>query len=127
MIKLNSTSIKNADVGDWLVVKPYGSYVAFAGVVIQQTDCSYAFMYLPECHTFPWGGKCNSVEKLIKELNFKFEFVEKANVDLPITIHTFQDVSLEDNRKERQKVIRKIVEGLEKDEGLVKKGEKNER
>lgn len=69
MIKLNSTSIKNADVGDWLVVKPYGSYVAFAGVVIQQTDCSYAFMYLPECHTFPWGGKCNSVEKLIKELN----------------------------------------------------------
>lgn len=124
MIKLNSTSIKTANVGDWLVVKPYGSYIAFAGVVIQQTDCSYAFMYLPECNTFPWGRKCSSVKELIKELNFKFEFVEKANVDLPITIHTFQDVSLEDNRKERQKVIRKIVERLEKDESLATKNKR---
>lgn len=124
MIKLNSTSIKTANVGDWLVVKPYGSYIAFAGVVIQQTDCSYAFMYLSECNTFPWGRKCSSVKELIKELNFKFEFVEKANVDLPITIHTFQDVSLEDNRKERQKVIRKIVERLEKDESLATKNKR---
>lgn len=44
MLKIKNT---NPDVGDCLVVKNYGTYITHLGLIIQQTDKSYAFMFLP--------------------------------------------------------------------------------
>lgn len=119
MIKTTMISIKSAKVGDWLLMKPYGSDFCLVGVIIQQTDDSYALMYLPECDAFPYKTHCNTIGELLDHLNGKFEFVEKANVALPISINTFQDVAFEENSKERQEVIRRIVKGQEKDESVA--------
>lgn len=119
MIKTTMISIKSAKVGDWLLMKPYGGNFCLVGVIIKQTDDSYALMYLPECGTFPYKTHCNTIGELLDYLNGKFEFVEKASVALPISINTFQDVAFEENSKERQEVIRRIVKGLEKDESLA--------
>lgn len=51
MLKIKNT---NPDVGDCLVVKNYGTYVTHLGLIIQQTDKSYAFMFLPSCVSYPY-------------------------------------------------------------------------
>ena len=119
MINIKHKSSDNIHVGDWIVAKPYGSYIAFAGIIIRQTNDTYAFLYLPECSTFPYKTRCKSIHDLLKYLNGKFEFIEKANVDLPITINTFQDVSFDENKNERKKIINKIVKDMEKDESMA--------
>lgn len=101
--------------GDILVCTTFSSYVSLAGVVIKQTDDSWAWAVLPEFNCFPYSRHLRTSNELLEALKGKFKYVDKADYDLPIHIQTLQDVSFEEKAIERQKIIENIFKDLSKE------------
>lgn len=53
------------------------------------------------------------VDELLEKLDKTFDFVERVECDIPIRLHTFQEVTFEDDHEARNKAIDKIAKYLE--------------